>query len=342
MESIPDSNSNVTLWLPGAPVTPLTGWASTHNSFPLCQGVFICLFLPVYFCFSSFFSRSNLTQAWTLQIYYYVCYFTAVCQTSAAPIWKWETETKRANNPDLALKFCVAAWSWNMPQFCSRDFPDPWIWWWLSGALSKVCSPEELWNKDEGTQEILLPITVAQSSQSKHNLCLFCSYHSASPVGWQHRTDRTRLAARVRGGHRKRWFQKASKPSSPEDSSAGKGDIRGDSEEEDSQKWSPCLYEERCQERNPSFYLDQAQSSRTFLMSTHMDRLHVWANQSPFLIPCDWPKMFTKRSQSWCLSYFCIPAMHSFRCFGEGLCQGKHLRIICVPLLKSNKLKHKW
>lgn len=51
----------------------------------------------------------------------------------------------------------------------------------------------------------------------------------------------------------------------------------------------------------------QAQSHRTFFMSTHMDRLHVWVNESLFLILCDWPKMFTQKKPNLMFKLFLYP-----------------------------------
>lgn len=51
----------------------------------------------------------------------------------------------------------------------------------------------------------------------------------------------------------------------------------------------------------------QAQSNRTFFRSTHMDRLHVCVNKSPFLIPCDWPKMFTQKKPNLMSKLFLYP-----------------------------------
>lgn len=51
----------------------------------------------------------------------------------------------------------------------------------------------------------------------------------------------------------------------------------------------------------------QAQSNRTFFMSTHMDRLHVWVSESPFHIPSDWPKMFKQKKPILMFKSFMYP-----------------------------------
>lgn len=190
----------------------------------------------------------------------------------------------------------MALWCWNVSQFWSREISlthEP-----SDGCQKLWAKSAALWNYKITMKTLKRFYSMSRSHTAfRTNITHVSSYHSALPLDWRHRTDRTRLLERARGGHRKRWFQKASTSSSPEDSPAAR----------ETSEWKVG---EKALRRDPSVFMRKevkweippllfiklktarASGSRTLFTSTHVDRLQVWINKSPFLVLCDWPKMF--------------------------------------------------